>query len=110
MNFLTIQLVTMKFKNYAEAVIRIRLAKMIRQLGYHIKQSLGLYKLVRLICINHVKTRRVINYCADRLHGLAGFICKHPNTYESHYWSGGKHKCSVCHKTLKILWLPEKYK
>ena len=87
--------------------MRTKIVKLIRKLGYFIKQSFGLYKLIRRFQPDHFKTRRILNGSASRLHRLSESICNHPTTYEDHYWSGGKLKCSVCYKTLKVLWLPK---
>jgi hypothetical protein len=43
-----------------------------------------------------------------RLASLVSRICDHRETYDDHYWSGGRRKCSRCSKTLKVLWLPQR--
>lgn len=41
-----------------------------------------------------------------KMEKITQMVCRHPSTYEDHYWSGGRLKCIVCRKTLKTLWLP----
>ena len=60
-----------------------------------------------LNCIQTLRIKRKFNNKVDK---LVMRVCSHPNTYKSSGWGGGYLKCSVCHKTLEVLWLPKVHK
>lgn len=84
------------------------LATLLKKIRFR-RESPNFAKVINFLTFKRIKLFQVYqfeNRFNKKMDKLIQRVCKHPTTYEDHYWSGGKLKCSVCYKTLKVLWLP----